>query len=147
MDNEKNELMVKNFNALATASNTKVNIYTNITDNKKIYNLENHVDYRINDLKGEVWRVKEVLIKIIEKPLEEPEINEETGEIIRDKEFKKICILIDTEDKSYVTASKMFTNQMARYIAEFGLNEPVDIKIIEKTVKNSSNKALGFELA
>lgn len=146
MDNEKNELMVKNFNALATASNTKVNIYTNITDNKKIYNLENHVDYRINDLKGEVLRVKEVLIKIIEKPLEEPEINEETGEIIRDKEFKKICILIDTEDKSYVTASKMFTNQMGRYIAEFGLTEPLDIRIIEKSVKNSANKSLGFEL-
>ena len=146
MENEKNELMVKNFNALATASNTKVNIYTNITDNKKIYNLENHVDYRINDLKGEVLRIKEVLIKIIEKPLEEPEINEETGEIIRDKEYKKICILIDTEDKSYVTASKMFTNQMGRYIAEFGLTEPLDIRIIEKSVKNSANKSLGFEL-
>lgn len=146
MENEKNELMVKNFNALATASNTKVNIYTNITDNKKIYNLENHVDYRINDLKGEVLRIKEVLIKVIEKPLEEPEINEETGEIIRDKEIKKICILIDTEDKSYVTASKMFTNQMGRYIAEFGLLEPLDIRIIEKSVKNSANKSLGFEL-
>ena len=35
---------------------------------------------------------------------------------------------------------------MARYIMQFGLEEPIDIKIIEKQVKNSSNKALGFEL-
>lgn len=143
----KNELIVGGFDKLVNSEKVKTKIFTNITDNKKIYNLENHVDYRLNDLKGELIRVKEVLIKVIEKALDEPEINEETGEVLRDKEYKKICILIDSDDKSYVTASKMFTNQMARYIAEFGLNEPVDIKIIEKTVKNSSNKALGFELA
>lgn len=145
-ENVKNELVVKGFDGLVSQSQTKMNVFTNIEDTKKIYNLENHVDYKINDIKGESLRVKEVLIKVIEKPLEEPEINEETGEVIRDKEFKKICILIDTEDKSYVTASKTFTNQMARYIMQFGLEEPIDIKIIEKQVKNSSNKALGFEL-
>lgn len=143
---KENSLMVKGFGELSQSSNTKINTFTNITDTKKIYNLENHVDYKINDIKGESLRVKEVLIKVIEKPLEEPEINEETGEVIRDKEFKKICILIDTEDKSYVTGSKTFTNQMARYIMQFGLEEPIDIRIIEKQVKNSSNKALGFEL-
>lgn len=143
----KNELIVGGFDKLVNSEKVKTKIFTNITDNKKIYNLENHVDYRLNDIKGELIKVKEVLIKVIEKSLDEPEINEETGEVLSDKEYKKICILIDTEDKSYVTASKMFTNQMARYIAEFGLKEPVAIKIIEKTVKNSSNKALGFELA
>lgn len=143
---EKNELMVKGFGDLVSNSQTKMNVFTNIEDTKKIYNLENHVDYKINDIKGESLRVKEVLIKVIEKPLEEPEINEETGEIIRDKELKKICILIDDEDKSYVTASKTFTNQMARYIMQFGLDKPIDIRIIERTVKGSSNKALGFEL-
>lgn len=143
---EKNELMVKGFGDLVSNSQTKMNVFTNIEDTKKIYNLENHVDYKINDIKGESLRVKEVLIKVIEKPLDEPEINEETGEIIRDKELKKICILIDDEDKSYVTASKTFTNQMARYIMQFGLDNPIDIRIIEKSVKGSSNKALGFEL-
>lgn len=147
MANEgKGELIVKGFDGLVNQSATKMNVFTNITDTKKIYNLENHVDYKINDIKGEKLRVKEVLIKVIEKPLEEPEVNEETGEVIRDKEYKKICILIDDEDKSYVTASKTFTNQMARYIMQFGIEKPIDIKIIEKTVRNSSNKALGFEL-
>lgn len=146
VETEKNELIVKGFGDLVNNSQTKMNVFTNIEDTKKIYNLENHVDFKINDVKGESLRVKEVLIKVIEKPLEEPEVNEETGEIIRDKEFKKICILIDTEDKSYVTASKTFTNQMARYIMQFGLKDPVDIKIIEKSVKGSNNKALGFEL-
>ena len=146
MEEVKNELIVKGFDGLVQNSQTKMNVFTNIKDTKKIYNLENHVDYKINDVKGEKLRVKEVLIKVIERPLEEPEVNEETGEIIRDKEYKKICILIDSEDKSYVTASKTFTNQMARYIMQFGLEEPIDIKINEKSVRNSSNKALGFEL-
>ena len=143
---ENTELVVRGFDGLVGATQSKVRTFTNIEDTKKIYNLENHVDYKLNDVKGESLRIKEVLIKVIERPLEEPEVNEETGEIIRDKEVKKVCILIDTEDKSYVTASKMFTNQMARYIMEFGLNEPIDIKIIDKPVKNSSNRALGFEL-
>lgn len=146
MENEvKNELLVGGFDKLVSASKSKARTFTNITDTKKIYNLENHVDYKLNDVKGETLRVKEVLIKVIETPLAEPEVNEETGEV-RDMEIKKICILIDTEDKSYVTASKIFTNQMARYVMEFGLTEPIDIKIIDKPVKNSSNRALGFEL-
>ena len=31
--------------------------------------------------------------KVIERPLPEPEVNEETGEVI-DKEYKKVCILL-----------------------------------------------------
>lgn len=146
VEEAKHELIVKGFDGLVNQSQTKMNVFTNIEDTKKIYNLENHVDYKINDIKGEKLRVKEVLIKVIERPLDEPEVNEETGEIIRDKEYKKICILIDDEDHSYVTASKTFTNQMARYIMQFGIEKPIDIKIIEKSVRNSSNKALGFEL-
>jgi L-aspartate oxidase len=76
-------------------------------------------------------------------------LNEETGEVVRDKEYKKVTILIDDNGKSYVTGSKMFTNQMMRYINMFGIGEFEDglvIKIIEKSVKNSGNKALGFEL-
>ena len=79
----------------------------------------------------------------------EPEVNEETGEVIRDTEYKKVCILIDDEGKSYVTGSKMFTNQMIRYINMFGIQdieEGLEIRIVERAVKNSANKALGFEL-
>ena len=79
----------------------------------------------------------------------EPEVNEETGEIIRDTEYKKVCILIDDNGKSYVTGSKMFTNQMIRYINMFGVEEienGLEIRVVERAVKNSGNKALGFEL-
>lgn len=143
-------LMIKDFNEMENVSSrSKTNVFTTITDNKTIFNLENTCDYKLNDCKGEVIRVKDVLIKVIETPMAEPEVNEETGEVIRDTEYKKVCILIDDEGKSYVTGSKMFTNQMIRYINMFGIQdieEGLEIRIIERAVKNSANKALGFEL-
>ena len=142
-------LMIKNFNEMESiAGKSKTNVFTTITDSRQIFNLENECDYKINDCKGEIIRVKNVLIKVIERALPEPEVNEETGEVI-DKEYKKVCILIDDNNKSYVTGSKMFTNQMMRYINMFGLGEfeeGLEIRIIEKSIKNSGNKALGFEL-
>lgn len=149
MEKEKS-LMIKDFNQMeGVASRSKTNVFTTITDSKTIFNLENTCDYKINDCKGEVIRVKDVLIKVIETPLAEPEVNEETGEIIRDTEYKKVCILIDDNGKSYVTGSKMFTNQMMRYINMFGVEEienGLEIRVVERAVKNSGNKALGFEL-
>ena len=143
-------LMIKDFNQMeGVASRSKTNVFTTITDSKTIFNLENTCDYKINDCKGEVIRVKDVLIKVIETPLAEPEVNEETGEIIRDSEYKKVCILIDDNGKSYVTGSKMFTNQMMRYINMFGVEDienGLEIRVVERAVKNSGNKALGFEL-
>lgn len=143
-------LMIKDFNEMENVSSrSKTNVFTTITDNKTIFNLENTCDYKLNDCKGEVIRVKDVLIKVIETPMAEPEVNEETGEVIRDTEYKKLCILIDDEGKSYVTGSKMFTNQMIRYINMFGIQdieEGLEIRIVERAVKNSANKALGFEL-
>ena len=143
-------LMIKDFNEMENVSSrSKTNVFTTITDNKTIFNLENTCDYKVNDCKGEVIRVKDVLIKVIETPMAEPEINEETGEVVRDTEYKKVCILIDDEGKSYVTGSKMFTNQMIRYINMFGIQdieEGLEIRIVERAVKNSANKALGFEL-
>ena len=146
--NENQELMVKDFSEMSQKTNVKRDIFTNITDQKKIFNLENTCDYKINECKGEMIRVKEVLIKRIEKPLAEPEVDE-NGEVIKEKEIKLITILIDDNNKSYVTASKMFTMQMMNYINMFGLEsieQGLEIKIIERAVKNSSNKALGFEL-
>ena len=143
-------LMIKDFNQMeGVASRSKTNVFTTITDSKTIFNLENTCDYKINDCKGEVIRVKDVLSKVIETPLAQPEVNEETGEIIRDTEYKKVCILIDDNGKSYVTGSKMFTNQMIRYINMFGVEEienGLEIRVVERAVKNSGNKALGFEL-
>ena len=141
---------VSGFNEIATNSQTKCNIETNITDEKKIFNLDSHVDQKINDCKGEMIRVKQVLIKTFTKPLKEPVIDEDTGEILKDREIKRVCILIDDNNVSYVTGSSMFTMQMLKYIRMFGTKtmeeEGLEIKIIETPVKNSSNKALGFEL-
>ena len=142
-------LVIKDFGQMeSVASRSKTNVFTTIKDPKVIFNLENECDYKINECKGELIRVKGVLIKVIETPLAEPEVNEETGEV-RDKEYKKVCILIDDNGKSYVTGSKMFTNQMMRYINIFGvksIEDGLEIKIVEKAVKNSNNKSLGFEL-
>lgn len=148
-ETENNELIVSDFGEMQSQSKTKRKIYTTIEDNKQIFNLENSCDFKINDCKGEKIRVVDVLIKINEKPLEEPVINDETGEIIKDKDVSMVTILIDDNNKSYVTGSKIFTMQMINYIRMFGLDtikEGLEIKIIEKAVKNSANKALGFEL-
>lgn len=141
---------VKGFGELASKSQTKCYIETNMTDEKKMFNLESHIDNKLNDCKGELIRVKEVMVKTYEKPLKEPVVDEETGEIVKDKEYKRVCILVDDNGKSYVTGSSIFTLQMLKYIKMFGLTkmetEGVEIRIIETPVKNSGNKALGFEL-
>ena len=108
MDNEelKNEEVqetgiatVQGLGALGKRTSTKSEIFTNITDNKRLFNLENHVDCLLNDCENEMIRVKEVLIKRYEKPMKEPVIDEETGEILKDKEFTMACILIDDNGK------------------------------------------------
>lgn len=138
--------LIEGFNALSKQTETKTNIYTNITDNKKIFNLENHVDYILNDCENEVIRVKEVLIKRFEKPLKNPEIDEVTGEVKKDKEITMSCVLVDDNNKSYATGSKIFTIQMMKYLQMFVVpEEGFEIKIV-KNKQSSGNKALGFEL-
>ena len=146
------QLVVANVNELRSARRSDVKIFTTMDlegNQKKIYNIENsNADFRLNDCKGQSIRVKDVYIKNIATKLEEPEVDD-NGEVIRDTEYKKICLLIDDQGKTYVTASKVFTNQMLRYIEMFGvesIKNGVDIKICEKSVKGSNNKALGFEL-
>ena len=137
---------IQGFGALGKRTETKCNIYTNSTDQKKIFNLDSKVDNLLNDCEGELIRVKEVLIKRYEKPMKEPVIDEETGEILKDKEISMACILIDDNEKSYATGSKVFTIQMMRYLDMFGLNnEGFEIKIV-KNKTEKGNKALGFEL-
>ena len=137
---------IQGFGALGKRTETKCNIYTNIIDQKKIFNLDSKVDNLLNDCEGELIRVKEVLIKRYEKPMKEPVIDDETGEILKDKEISMACILIDDNEKSYATGSKVFTIQMIRYLDMFGLNnEGFEIKIV-KNKTEKGNKALGFEL-
>ena len=139
-------MTIQGFGDLQSASKTKAKIFTNITDAKKIFNLESHVDCLINDCEGELIRVKEVLVKRFEKPMKEPVINEETGEIEKDTEITMSCILIDDNNKSYATGSKIFTIQMMKYLQMFSINEEgFEIKIV-KNKTEKGNKALGFEL-
>lgn len=150
-DEELNEVeetavtVVQDLSELSKRTNTKSQIFTNITDKKKMFNLDSHVDNLLNDCEGELIRVKEVLIKRFEKPMKNPEVNEETGEIIKDKEITMACILIDDNNKSYATGSKVFTIQMMRYIEMFGIDENgFEIKIVKN--KQEKGKSLGFEV-
>lgn len=137
---------IQDFRGLSKSTTTKAKIYTNITDQKKIFNLDSHVDCLLNDCEGEKIRVKEVLIKRYEKPMKEPVIDEETGEILKDHEITMACILIDDIGKSYATGSKVFTIQMMRFLQMFGITEKgFEIKIVKNKTERG-NKALGFEL-
>lgn len=142
--------VVTGFEGLGGNSNTKTQVITNITDEKQLFNLGNKVDVMLNDCEGETIRVKKVLIKRYEKPMETPVIDEDTGEIIKDKEITMSCVLVDDDGKSYATGSKVFTIDLMRYLqikANSGRqNESFDIKIIKKKVGDRGNKALSFEL-
>ena len=142
---EETGLVIQGFESMSKRTSTKANIFTNITDQKKIFNLESKVDNLLNDFEGSTIEVKEVLIKRFEKPMKEPEVDE-NGEIIKDKEISMACILIDKNDVSYATGSKIFTIQMMRYLEMFGINEDGFLIKIVKNKQASGNKALGFEL-
>jgi hypothetical protein len=149
MENEVKEetgLVIQGFGSMSKRTSTKADIFTNITDQKKIFNLDSKVDNLLNDYENSIIEVKEVLIKRYEKPMKEPIYDEETGEIIKDKEISMACILIDKNDVSYATGSKVFTIQMMRYLEMFGINEDGFLIKIVKNKQASGNKALGFEL-
>lgn len=150
-ENHSTSMVVLNVGDLSSTRQSEKRVFTTLDlekDKKKIFNLENNCDFKINDCKGQAIRVKDVMIKSFKKKLRTPIIDNETGEV-KEYEFKKVCILIDDQGKSYVTASKLFTLQFANYLEMFGiesLKDGLDIKIIEKPIKDSSNKSLGFEL-
>lgn len=141
---------ISDFGGIGRNSTTKTQVFTNITDRKKLFNLENKVDEILNDCVDEMIRVKDVLIKTYEKPMKEPIVDEETGEILKDKEYSMSCVIVDDNGKSYATGSKMFTMQLMRYLQmeeQLGEKpETFDIKIIKKKVGENGNKALSFEL-
>lgn len=150
-ETKETSMVVANVNDLSGAKRSVAKVFTTLDltkDKKKIFNLENNCDFKINDCKGQSIRVVDVMIKSIQSKLAEPKVNEESGEV-QEYEFKKVCILIDDQGKSYVTASKLFTLQMVKYLEMFGIEsvkDGLEIRIIEKPIKNSNNKSLGFEL-
>lgn len=149
--NEKQELALVKAEG-TTDAGTQIMTQTTIQDKKQIFNIENgECDIKINDIVDEEITIKDILMKRIESKLaeEEIEINEQTGEIVKDKKVSVVTILIDDEGKRYVTASKIFAMSILNLIRTFGIEDiknGVKIKIIKKSVSNSVNKALGFEL-
>ena len=148
---EKGDMVVASFGSLQNTSKTRKKTFTTIDlkDVKTLYNLDNKdCDFKINDCVGQSLRIVDVVIKVFERDLEEP-IVDENGEVVQDKERKMVTILLDDQDKTYVTASKIFTLQMMRFIETFGVDtikNGLEIKIVNKKVANSNNKSLGFEL-
>lgn len=147
---ENSNYIISDFGEISNKTDTKTEIITNIKDNKKLFNLENNVDYLLNDCEGEIIRVKDVLIKRYEKPLKNPILDDETGEILKDKEYSMSCVIVDDEEKSYATGSKVFAIQLLRYLHLKNIidksNDPFEIKITKKKYGEKGNKALSFEL-
>ena len=147
MEKTENNIVPKEMKDLEiTTGSTKMNVFTTIdpTDIKTLYNIDNgECDFRLNDCKGQSIRVMNVFIKNFDK------YKDDDGNVLEYPINKKITILIDDQNKTYVTSSKMFAVQMLRFIERFGniaFQDGLDIKIIEKEIRGSKNKGLGFEL-
>lgn len=150
-ENEKKELALLKSEG-TTDSGTEIMTQTTLQDKKEIFNIENgECDIKLNDIVGQEITVTNIFMKRIISNLkdDEIEINEQTGEVLNDKKVSVVTILIDKDGKRYVTASKIFAISIFNLIRTFGIEDiqkGIDIKIIKKSVTNSPNKALGFEL-
>lgn len=135
-----------------TETGTLISTETTVQDKKEIFNIENgECDIRLNDIVGQEIEITNVFMKRIVSKLkdEDIEINEQTGEIVSDKKISVVTILLDKDNKKYVTASKIFAMSVLNLIRTFGiedLQKGLKIRIIKKSVSGSNNKALGFEL-
>lgn len=140
---------IMSFEDLKQNSNTKMDMITNIEDKKELYNIDNSTpDALLNDCVGEKIRVKKVLIKRYEKPMEKPVFDETTGEIIKDTETTMAIMLIDDNGKTYATGSKSFGWQLIKFLRDYqpDMNAGLEIEIVKNKVQNSNNKSLGFKL-
>lgn len=150
-ENEKKELSLLKSEG-TTDAGTEIMTQTTLQDKKEIFNIENgECDVKLNDIVGQEITVTNIFMKRIISNLKDDEIelNEQTGEVLNDKKVSVVTILIDKDGKRYVTASKIFAISIFNLIRTFGIEDiqkGIDIKIIKKSVTNSPNKALGFEL-
>ena len=144
------ENQVYGLSGFRRSSNVDVGTFTNVEDPKEVFNLSNNVDFKLNDCVGEKIRVKKVLIRRFVKPLDEPIVNEETGEIVKDTEMKISCVLVDEAGKSYATGSKTFTFKLVNYLVDCGGSRDLENGGVELEITKVStptgNKALGFKV-
>lgn len=133
-------------NNMIQASGTNKRIQTTIQDPKILFNLEDHVDFKLNDMEGKEINVVDVVVKTYEKDIPD-RLNEFTGEI-ETKERNMVTILVDDTNTSYVTASKLFAMRIIQLVQFYGtdkIHNGVKIRITKTNHKNG-NKKLGFEI-
>ncbi len=147
-ENQKNEVT-----SLSSLSNnntmSRPQQITNITDKKLLFNLGRKVDKMLNDCVGQVITIDKVLVKKYQKQIDEPVVNEMTGEIISDKTIKTSMsiVIVDENGVSYATGSKTFGYSLLDAIFNFGDDiKGLKIKIIKTQKKENQNKSLDFEL-
>lgn len=141
---------VKDLSSFRKNGSVNVGTFTNVEDKKELFNLQSHVDFILNECVGEKLRIKKVLVRTFDKPMKEPIIDEETGEVLKEIERSVSCVLIDDSGKSYATGSKTFTYNLMNYLSDFdGATElettGINIEII-KVPTPTGNKALSFKL-
>lgn len=128
---------------------SKPEIITNITDRKQLFNLGKKVDKMLNDCEDQEITVDKVLIKKYHKEIDEPVVNENTGEIISDTTTKTSMsiVIVDENGTSYATGSKTFGYSLLNAIYEFdGDIKGLKIRIIKTLRAGNKNKSLDFEL-
>ena len=156
-ENTSNELVVSESqnNQLATDfrglnnNASKPDIITNITDRKQLFNLGKKVDKLLNECEGQEITVDKILIKKYQKTIDEPVVNENTGEIISDTTTKTSMsvVIVDENGTSYATGSKTFGYSLLNAIYEFdGDVKGLKIRIIKTLRAGNKNKSLDFEL-
>lgn len=152
MDNEKalitNEENVFDLANFRKNSKSDVGTYSNIKDSKELFNLSNNVDLKLNDFVGQKMRIKKVLIRTYDKQLDEPIVNEETGELI-ETQRKISCVVVDEDGVPYATGSKTFAYKLMSYLVDYNgmsnLDDGIEIEIVKNPTPNG-NKSLGFKL-
>lgn len=136
------------FNNLNNMKN-RPEMITNITDKKQLFNLGRKVDKMLNECEGQVITIDKVLIKKYQKELDEPVVNEITGQIISDKTIKTSMsiVIVDENGVSYATGSKSFGYSLINAIYDFGDEiKGLKIKIIKIARNGNNNKSLDFEI-
>lgn len=146
-ENQSNEITT--LNTLSNTMRNKPEQITNITDKKQLFNLGRKVDKMLNDCENQIITIDKVLVKKYQKQIDEPVVNEITGEIISDKTIKTSMsvVIVDENGTSYATGSKSFGYSLLDAIYNFGDDiKGLKIKVIKSTRKGSQNKFLDFEL-
>lgn len=122
-----------------------------LQDKKFLFNLNDKVDYKLDDKENEEIIVKDIVIKTyvkeaIDEKTKELKYNNKTGEVLTEKTI--VTILIDENKKSYVTASKFFANRIKQLIEGYGnnmqelradLDKGIKIKIIKNEMPDNKN--------